>query len=199
MNHLHQLMADRLNTASINPVEEESQLWNCFQLGDKVAFRKIYEIYINKLYSYGLKVCKDSTLVKDCIQDLFIDLWTKRERLSRTVQIEYYLYTSLRRKILSRLKSDRKLHIKLQQHISDEDVQVKSIENTIISDIRKTELQTAVSSALKKLPDRQREILFLIFEKGYSYEESSTLMNVDIKTAYNLAWRAMKKLKSVLC
>ena len=186
------------NTDLIHTIQDEDLLWNRFQNGDKVAFHSIYQKYVDKLYNYGTKVCKESSLIKDCIQDLFIDLWTSRESLSNTVRIEYYLFKSLRRKILAKLQKDKKAYLVIQQFVSNEDVEVKSIENEIISETRKFELRSALSKELDKLPERQREILFLIFHQGYTYEESSSLMNVDIKTAYNLAWRGIKKIKSSL-
>lgn len=52
------------------------------------------------LYRYGFQYTKDKALIKDAIQDLFVELRQKRKRLSHTTSIKLYLYKSIRRKIL---------------------------------------------------------------------------------------------------
>ena len=175
------------------------ELWSRFQSGDKDAFQTIYQSRVDRLYNYGLKICSQSLLVKDCIQDLFIDLWTKRQNLSSSVNIDYYLFKSLRRKIISELNKDKKreqLHI--DRSVNLDDGQVKSEETKLIWEQYQSEQKVILKTAINKLPDRQREVVFLLFYSEFSYEESASIMNVDVKTAYNLSWRAMKQLRNVL-
>jgi DNA-directed RNA polymerase specialized sigma24 family protein len=49
-------------------------VWKGYLKGDEAAFREIYEEYIDPLFAYGCKLTKDREIVKDCIQDIFIDL-----------------------------------------------------------------------------------------------------------------------------
>ncbi len=59
----------------------------------------LYKSHIEILYRYGHKLTTDTQLVEDSIQDMFIELWNSRKRLSDTDSIKYYLFRILRRKI----------------------------------------------------------------------------------------------------
>ena len=51
-----------------------SLLWKSFLAGDKEAFAHFYNLHVNALYRYGTKLCTDDDLVKDAIQEVFLDL-----------------------------------------------------------------------------------------------------------------------------
>jgi len=54
---------------------------NKFKDGDDNALSNLYSKYVNQLYSYGLKISKDEYIVKDCIQETFLNLVDKRQML----------------------------------------------------------------------------------------------------------------------
>src|SRR5690606_16061393 len=74
--------------------------WCAFKKGDKKAFSTIYKAHIHDLLNYGYKVTSDRKLIEDSIQDLFLELWQNRERLSETTSIRFYLFKALRYKIV---------------------------------------------------------------------------------------------------
>ena len=55
-----------------------------------------------------------------------------------------------------------------------------------------------ISKAIEGLPLRQKEALFHIYYEKLSYEEAASVMDVHIKTVYNLAWRGIEKLRKEL-
>ncbi len=176
----------------------DEKLWDSFRSGDKLALRDIYKTRVEKLFNYGMKVTQDSLLVKDCIQDLFVDLWNRRNHLSPTTNIDYYLFKALRGLIIRALKKDKKLREKSQLFNNNQPTYEPSYEKELISSQSNSELRKKLRSEIGNLPDRQREILFLTFFESFSYEEASAIMKVDVKTAYNLAWRAIKSLRNKL-
>src|SRR5438477_8459552 len=83
----------------------EFSIWNDFRSGDPSAYSLIYRKYFFALYSYGKKFSSDKELIEDCIQDLFIKIWNNRDNLNDTTSIKYYLFISLKRKLVDALKS----------------------------------------------------------------------------------------------
>ena len=83
----------------------DSRIWQSFLGGSKVAFQKIYFDHYRFLYNYCRKYTGDSALVEDIIQDLFITLLTKRERLGTTDNIRFYLFSSVRRRLFKALNA----------------------------------------------------------------------------------------------
>jgi DNA-directed RNA polymerase specialized sigma24 family protein len=96
-------------TKSADQTDAESAYWIAFKEGSRPALNFIFERYATLLYSYGASITKDSALVADCIQDIFFELWNKRESVAGDVKfIKFYLIKSLRRKIVRRLYTDKR-------------------------------------------------------------------------------------------
>ena len=60
------------------------EVWSRFRSGDQDAFSEIYQKFIDALFAYGCKMTRDRELVKDCIQDIFIDLHLLNPNLHHT-------------------------------------------------------------------------------------------------------------------
>lgn len=61
------------------------QAWTEMTKGSKPAFLKIYQENYKQLFSYGFSLCCDKELTKDCIQNLFLEIWNGRVTLSPEV------------------------------------------------------------------------------------------------------------------
>jgi RNA polymerase sigma factor (sigma-70 family) len=60
------------------------------------------------LYSYALKICGDKELSMDCVQDLFVRLWEKREQLNAVSKVRSYLLQSIWHSVIKVMKKQRK-------------------------------------------------------------------------------------------
>ena len=86
-------------STSSNPVNE-THLWQQMKQGSELALGKLIKKYFNLLQNYGFKFVKDEAFVKDCVQDVFIAIWTHRETVMSPQSIHAYLLSSVRRKVL---------------------------------------------------------------------------------------------------
>tara|TARA_R110002020_G_scaffold52026_6_gene146746 strand:- start:1185 stop:1775 length:591 start_codon:yes stop_codon:yes gene_type:complete len=183
------------NTIALNNESTES-LWTDLRSGDKSALEAIYRNYIQDLFNFGMSIHSDETLVKDAIQDIFIDLWNYRSKLCSEANIKQYLFKSLSNRIHKELgKNSRRssLHWRM-----DQEVLIDSSEDVLIENQRDSEISSKMSLAFKKLPVRQKEVLqYLYFEK-LSYEDTSKLLDINIRSTYTLAWKAINALKKAL-
>lgn len=83
----------------------DTALWNLFLKGDKKALAYIYKKQYKLLLAYGVKLCNDPELVRDCIQDLFVKLHTNRKTLHATVNINIYLICALKHRLFKELSA----------------------------------------------------------------------------------------------
>ena len=176
----------------------DSELWNRFKNGDESAFVQIFKTHYRDTLRYGLKFHKDKTLVEDCIQDLFIELWKNKENQTIIEQIKPYLFTCIRRKIIKETTKDSNLK-KLFANIIPQDYAFEvsfSPENQLItSEINSIEI-AQMQALLNKLPPRQKEVLYLLFYQDMSYEDIATVMQMNYQSARNLVHRALKLLRT---
>ncbi len=168
-------------------------LWQNLLSGDRKALASIYTRYFDALYNYGIKISRDAVIVEDAIQDLFIEIWNRREGLNKEVKsIKYYLYICLRRKIV----------LKINQHNNTVDIDkiasfdiALSHKSHYLNNQINIELRKKLVEVIETLSPKQREALFLIYFEELPYEEVATIMSLKIKTVYNLVHQAITRLK----
>ena len=172
--------------------QHDLEIWNALRLGDKVAYAEIYENYFDTLYSYGRKFLPDETQVEDAIQDLFINLWQTREKLSAVDNIKFYLFRSLRRDI-RRINEKEKTIDKIDldsflfanEHPGEENT-------TYHTDEEHAQKLVAI---LKNLPKRQLEAITLRYYENFSIEEIASIMDVSEKTVRNTLHNSLTLLR----
>ena len=65
----------------VNLLGEDLLLWNEYRSGNADAFGALTRVHYPDLFHYGTRFTRDSELVKDCLQDLFLELWINRETI----------------------------------------------------------------------------------------------------------------------
>lgn len=154
--------------------------------------------YADELYSYGMKVSGDDNLVKDSIQEVFIQLIDKIKSITITPTIQTYLFKSLRNKLFEEVRSkNRKQDINTK--ISEfETGYAKHPEQIIIEDEENINIKKTIETSIEKLSDRQKEIIYLKYTKDFSYDEIAELLQIDKASARTLLYRTLKTLKELL-
>lgn len=172
--------------------ESQEELWSAFKGGDSHAYETIFTTHYKQLYNYGLKIHRDREEVKDCIQQLFFEMWRSRERLGPNSSIRSYLLASLRRMILRKIKT-------WNMHSDLEDLDASfhfesSPEHKNIAfqeERNRVELLTAL---LAKLPNRQKEALYLKYYGDHSFDEIAEIMGITTRAVYKLVYKALDNL-----
>ena len=148
------------------------------------------------LLNYGFKFVKDEAFVKDCIQEVFIDLWRSRERVAEPTHVKAYLLVSLRRKITRNRRSLR-LGGDSPGPLSEE--YAFSIEFSpewwMIKEETLARKARMISEMLNALPPRQREVIYLKYYQDLSREEISAMLNITPQTVSNLLQMAYSQLR----
>ena len=171
----------------------DASLWEAFKGGNEEAFKYIYDTKVFALYSYGHRITSDNGLVEDCIQDLFADLWEKKDRLSSTNSIKFYLFKALRRRLLRRLTQESRT--KTDTFPEDFQITLSQEARLIAQQVSKARLER-LSQAMEKLSKRQKEIIYLKYYENLSFEEISATMAISVEATYNTLYKAMKSLRN---
>ena len=178
----------------LNP-RDEQQLWKAFKQGKQSAYATIYHEQVRVLFSYGMKIVNDCDLVKDGIQDLFYYLWEHRSGLGDTDNIRRYLFTALRRNLVSHMS--QQLGVQPISQLTRNVVQEvsPSYETQWIEQQTSEEHHQGLQMALRKLSKRQREAVFLKYYQNMSTEEMATVMNINRRAVYKLLTKAIRNLQ----
>ncbi len=166
---------------------EDIEIWIRVQKGDKVAFDVLYHDHVDSLYNYGSSFTSDVQLIEDAIQEMFINIWTKRSTINIKSNVKGYFFTSLRRRIISQLEKQK--NIDLDCDLLDRQTLMKPSLGQF------DERMDRVKSEISQLPNREREAIVLKYQEGLSYDDISKLMNLKSHAIYKLVSRGMKKIK----
>ncbi|MBB6004128.1 RNA polymerase sigma factor [Arcicella rosea] len=175
---------------------ELAQLWIRFRSGDGDAFDSIAALRYRELYNYATRFTKDTELVKDCIQDLFLELWSRRENLVENPYVTVYLIKSLRNNLLRKLKIQKRLGNSVD--IQDDTYAFTdglTVESEWIAEEFLHESEQTIRQAIAQLPKRQQEVIFLKYYEGLSNEEIASIMDIEKQTVANFLYRSLTQLK----
>ena len=181
--------------------QNSTALWLQFKNGDKDAFAELYHFHIKSLIAYGAKLCADEEVLKDNIQDLFIELWNGRENLAEVDCVKFYLFKALRYKLI-RAHKMRQSQSSISRIFSEDANSYNTVEDSVETEIIDKEIFDSQMATLRKaiaaLTKRQQEAIQLRFYQGFSNEQIAELMSVNYQSVSNLVYTALCRIKENL-
>lgn len=170
-------------------------VWKNFKAGDQLAFKTIYNEFVDVLFSYGSRFSSDRDLIKDAIQDLFIDVYAYGSNLRKPESLEFYLYKSLKRIIFRKL-AEKNRYASVQEFKDSFELKF-TVEEELFDDMTDESLQK-LKNEISHLRPEKRELLFLKFNSGLTYKEIGNLLDIKPNTAKKRIYRILEHLKTKL-
>ncbi|MFC4870709.1 RNA polymerase sigma factor [Negadavirga shengliensis] len=167
--------------------------WRLLKEGNKEGLEKLYSLYVDDLFNYGMSIISNSDLIQDYIHEVFLDLWKYRNNLKDTGNVKFYLYKCLKNKIYAA----EKLHQKQRNMIYPQGL-MEDFSMGFEWEENEDGLQKRLLEALDSLPVRQKEVLHFLFYENKDYKEVSKVMGINLRSVYTLSWKAISKLKNMM-
>ena len=180
----------KLYTDNLN----EIALWNQLRLGDEEAFSSLFERYYSILVNYGKTLMTGEDRVKDCVQDVFVDIWTYRHKLNEAIVVKAYLLSSVRKRI-ARLYNREHIFSNIKNIDSLEFLFDFSIEDRLIADETTTKKVEQLNKCINQLSNRQKEAIYLRYHQGLTVEQVAEVLNLNYQSTKNLLHRAILQLR----
>jgi RNA polymerase sigma factor (sigma-70 family) len=169
--------------------------WDGSVGGDKNAFLALYKSHYQALFSYGISLTANKELTKDCLQELFLEIWHKQSSLTKEIKnVRSYLFTWLRRKIFRELAllSGEKCTEEMVESFAAKEM---CYEELLVAFQQSEEKKQRLRFALKKLTKQQLEMIRLKFFEKLSYSEIAARTSLTPRTIYNLIYQAIRHLR----
>ena len=165
-------------------------IWKSFVEGDSKAFADLYDLYAEDLFRYGMTISKDESIVPDLIQELFIEIWNKRTKLSNIEYPKTYLLKALYYKLLRHSKQPTQ-PINDLIYLHEEN----SAEVSWILKETQQEQMVELQKHLKALPERQRLVLHLKYFQNLSSKQIGEILDINTQSGSNLLYRGLNSLR----
>lgn len=172
-------------------------VWSRFISGDQEAFAILYNLHLDSLYHYGTKLCKDKEAVKDALQELFLELFLKRNKMRISHEnLKYYLFLALKRNLIKKMEAGRKISHNFSEPINFEPEY--SIEFQIIEQEKEAEINREILNALNKLPAKQKEAIYLHYNESLEYKEIANILKISVESVRKQVYRALKTIRKII-
>lgn len=162
--------------------------------GEMRGLELLFRIYFSDLHGFGLALVSDEDFISDIIQEVFLDLWKYQKSLPKVENIRYYLFKTLSNKIKREQKKQKAIK---WSEWKDEEVKLysPSFEESWIGFQQDEELRIKLAKGIESLPLRQKEIVQYLFFEKLSYEDCARILEINLRSVYTLAWKAIKSLR----
>ena len=165
-----------------------------FCSGNDKAYAELYDMYIQMLFNYGMKLTNDVELLKDCIHDVFVKVYMKRSERGTINNFCSYLIISLKNRLLDEFRrqtftTPNEVEEYEYRH-AKEDVELDYLNNEF-----KLLQSEQVSQLMQNLTRRQRQAITLYYLEERKYDEICSIMQMNYHSVRNLMHRGMLKLR----
>lgn len=161
--------------------------------GSEDAIDKIFKKYYTYLCRAVMRIIPDPVLAEDLVQDVFYDVWRKRETLNIKSTLQGYLKKAAVNKTLNYIR-DKKLDF------SDIEKIPEMVNQNIdaLESMQTSELEKVIHQTIENLPEKCRIVFCLSRFEEMSHQEISNELGISKKTIENHISKALRILRNVV-
>jgi len=168
----------------------KKDLLNRVRCGDECAFEELYEMYKVPAVRFCNSIIKDIEESENLIQEVFIKVWDKKDRINPELNFNSYLFTIIRNRVYDYFKEVKKSDF-VKERYWQNIVEIQQTESDL-----KEERILQVSEAIKGLTEKRKAIIKLNYEEGKSYEEIASIMKISKNTVKNQLVKAKQIIRA---
>lgn len=172
----------------------ESELIHALKQGSRNAFNTIYSMYSKRLYAYCLQLTKSKEDSEEIVQDVFVRLWTNREKIKNEETVRSLLYIMAKHRFLD------VYHSTVNSPVYEEYVNYCDIQSTEKADqsLEYSEFEKMICTCLDKLPVTQQKVVKLSKLEDLSNNEIVERLSLSEQTVKNQLSLGLKILRNEL-
>ncbi|MES2873763.1 MAG: RNA polymerase sigma-70 factor [Bacteroidota bacterium] len=171
---------------------DDTELMERLREGDDLALKLIYDKYWTQLYTSAYNMLHDQPACQDILQDLFINLWNKREQIEIKASLKSYLFASVRYEVYRQVR-----HGSVREEIF-ENIQDRLQTPSEYGNIEHRELLSFVNSIVNNLSEKCKVVYKLSREEQLSHKEIASKLSISPKTVENHLNKALRQLRTSL-
>jgi RNA polymerase sigma-70 factor, ECF subfamily len=157
------------------------------------AFEMLYNKYYNQFCNASYKMVQDREAAEDVVQEVIMELWSKRENIQFTTSIIAYLRRAIYNRSINYIKQKAKFSDDDSALVNFED-RADSVEESLYAEQLNSKLQLAIES----LPEKCKYVFVLSRYEQKSYNEIAEALEISVKTVENQISKALKVIRNYL-
>ncbi|WP_442587250.1 RNA polymerase sigma-70 factor [Pedobacter sp. AW31-3R] len=160
------------------------------------AFDELYNRYWSQLLAKSFDRLKHKEDAEEVVQELFVRIWRRRQRIDLQFSFKTYIYAALRYEVM---------HFIARQQYRKDDIPIDAVEFTEIwsqeeqfHSIEIKELQQQMNDIIDHLPEKCQIIFKMSRDDGFSARKIADLLNLSPRTVETQIGKAIRILRKAL-
>lgn len=153
----------------------------------------LFRDHYSRLCNYANILLSDKDESEEVVQQLFVQVWEKKESMEITSSLQAYLFRSLRNSCLNKIK-----HNKVRRNYAEEVISLSKDSEPASHITYQSELQEQIAMAINGLPEQCRLIFKLSRFENLKYAEIAEQLNISVKTVENQMGKALRVMRERL-
>ncbi|MBQ2075891.1 MAG: RNA polymerase sigma factor [Bacteroidales bacterium] len=149
-------------------------------------FSNIYLPFSSKMYALAYNILRNSDEARDCVQDVYAELWQRRNSIDRDKSPLPLVLTMVRNNCFDKLKG---------KHTENNDLADILLDNKTEDSINASSTLTEVMKMISMLPKDQQKVLRLRTIDGLEIQQIEEITHFSRENIYTLLSRARKTLR----
>jgi RNA polymerase sigma-70 factor (family 1) len=169
----------------------DEQLLELLKTDDEKAFETLYSRFWKPLYFSAFQILGDRDICKDIIQELFVDIWQRREYLEIKTSLKGYLFTAVKYRVFKEIRNSSNNEL-------FEDLDVKVSSWTGDSKMLISEIEKIVNLTVSSLPEGCKQVYTLSRDHDLTHAEIGLQLGISTKTVANQLTKALRQIRNSL-
>ncbi|HLK50379.1 MAG TPA: sigma-70 family RNA polymerase sigma factor [Bryobacteraceae bacterium] len=169
----------------------ERELVAACQRGDCDAFRAVFELHKDRVYSIALRFAGDAATAMDIAQDTFLKLFSCIGNFRGQATLDTFLYRLVVNSCFDQKRKDRRLLPLVDEWAA----KLLARDAGPGEELLRSEVAANVREAVEKLAPELRMVIVLRYTEGLAYEEIAEVLGCSAGTVASRLNRAHKVLE----
>ncbi|MTI32556.1 RNA polymerase sigma-70 factor [Xanthovirga aplysinae] len=172
----------------------ENEIIAAIQKGNEEVFESIFRNHYEPLCMHAMRYLEDADAAEEVVQELFYQIWQKREELTINSSLKAYLFRSVRNSCLNLIKHEKvkEDYKNYNQH------RINVAEKQVSLSVEENELSGLIIQAIEELPEERRKIFKMSRNEGLKYKEIAQHLNISVKTVEAQMGKALRFMREQL-
>lgn len=173
---------------------QEEQWVAGFRKGDKIAFEQMFKANYEGLCRYAFSFVNDRDEAEDIVQNMFVNIWEKREEYTIESNVTGYLFRMVRNACLNVIKHKKVVEKHAGSSLHSEASHSESAAELAAAN----ELDGMIQRAIQSLPEQCRLVFELSRFENLKYAEIAARLEISEKTVENQIGKALRVMREQL-
>ncbi len=160
--------------------------------GNEQCLAELYKLFSKRLHHFARVITRSPELAEEIVEDVFVKLWSNRQRINEVENLTVYLYVAVKNRALNAIS--QKANELIKAPFDDLDIETGQVATDPYNLLVTAEMMKRMHQAVENLPPRCKMIFKLVREDGLKHREVAEILNISLNTVDVQMAIAIKKI-----